>query len=185
MESWRRTDYVSEQAWLDRAAAALDAHFDRPEGTFSADSELNTRRLVRDGQDVEALFSAIDPGGDLDLDDLPLAAHFPASPFEQTVTLLLGLFFTVLGPLVFFLAPDVAQRWLYAVFGLIGLGVLGWALHRTSQILRTRREMAERGYSGWRKHPLTLRYLLRYRREPPTGAGAQEKAPDLGDPGRK
>jgi hypothetical protein len=164
MESWRRTDYVSDEAWLDRAAAALSERFDHPDGAFTPDCELNHRRLGLDALDIKEMFEAIDPEDALDYEALPADAHFPASVFEPVLPILLGLVFALLGPLVFFFAPEADNRWISAVLGVMGALGLIWGLMRMSQILKSRRLMAEQGYSGFRRHPLTLRDLLKYRR---------------------
>ncbi|WP_300543203.1 hypothetical protein [Maricaulis sp.] len=154
---------LQDGEWLIRACMILNE--DRPAHAdpVTEDTRLN-QVFARQSAEFEALLDRIDPEGDIDRSIFPVLAYFTASegwPLDIILAAIAALGIWLFLPDWFGVAEYVAYL---GVAGFVAIQYLRARRRRE----RARAEMLRLGLNPEQEHPLTLRILVRYRRQPVT-----------------
>jgi len=154
---------LQDAEWLMRACMILNR--DRPAHADPVDEDTPLNQVyVRQSAEFEDLLARIDPEGDIDRGIFPVLAFFTASEGWPV-----DIIFAIVAALgVWLFLPDwygVANYVAYlAIAGFVAIQYLRSRRRRE----RARAEMIRLRLDPEKEHPLTLRILVRYRRQPVT-----------------
>ncbi|OLF80592.1 hypothetical protein AWH62_15285 [Maricaulis sp. W15] len=152
---------LQDGEWLMRACLYLNRELPAGAEPYTEMTHLN-RVWATQSAEVERLLEIIDPEGDIDRSIFPVLAFFDPSenwPLDIILAAIAAL-------CVWLFLPDWYGVAEYLAYLLIGGFVAIQYLRARRLRERARAEMIKLGLDPEARHPLTLRILVRYRKQP-------------------
>jgi len=154
---------LQDGEWLMRACLRLNQDLPRGAETHTETTHLNQVWATQSAE-FERLLEIVDPEGDIDRSIFPVLAFFDPSenwPLDIILAAIAALLVWVFLPDWYGVAEFVAYL---AIAGFVAIQYLRARRLRD----RARAEMIRLGLDPDKRHPLTLRILVRYRKPPVT-----------------